>query len=98
MQTLSIDMDEVITDTAKKLRHYYSRDFGITFTDEEIQGKDLKQVVTPEHFSKFHEYLNEPGFFGDLEVMPDAREVLKKQMKNMNCLSCLLLWNFLIRC
>ena len=78
MQTLSIDMDEVITDTAKKLRHYYSRDFGITFTDEEIQGKDLKQVVTPEHFSKFHEYLNEPGFFGDLEVMPDAREVLKK--------------------
>lgn len=78
MQTLSIDMDEVITDTAKKLRDYYCRDFGIKFSDGEIQGKDLKQVVAPEHFSKFHEYLNEPGFFGDLEVMPDAREVLKK--------------------
>jgi 5'(3')-deoxyribonucleotidase len=78
MQTLSVDMDEVITDTAKKLTDYYYREFGITFNEEELKGKDLKDVVRPDHFSKFHEYLNAPGFFGDLEIMPDALEVLKK--------------------
>jgi 5'(3')-deoxyribonucleotidase len=77
-QTLSIDMDEVITDTAKKLKDWYDREFGITFSEEELQGKDLKEVVRPEHFSKFHEYLNLEGFFRDLELMPDAENVLRK--------------------
>jgi 5'(3')-deoxyribonucleotidase len=78
MQTLSVDMDEVITDTARKLKDYYCLEFGITFNEEELKGKDLKDIVRPEHFSKFHQYLNAPGFFGDLEIMPDALEVLKK--------------------
>ena len=78
MKTLSIDMDEVITDTAKKLKDYYCRDFGISIREEDLPGKDLKQVVIPEHFSKFHEYLNSEGFFADLEIMPDAKEVLEK--------------------
>lgn len=78
MQTLSVDMDEVITDTAKKLKDYYCQEFGITFNEKDLKGKDLKDVVTPEHFSKFHKYLNAPGFFRDLETMPDALEVLKK--------------------
>jgi len=78
MQTLSVDMDEVITDTAKKLKDYYCRNFGFVFRDEDIQGKDLKQIVAPENFSKFHEYLNAPGFFRDLELMQDAESVLKK--------------------
>jgi 5'-nucleotidase len=78
MQTLSIDMDEVITDTAKKLKDWYTKEFGIIFSEEELKGKDLKEVVAPEHFLKFHEYLNLPGFFADLEVMPDAVNVLEK--------------------
>ena len=78
MQTLSVDMDEVITDTAKKLKDFYCLEFGITFNEEELKGKDLKDIVMPEHFSKFHQYLNAPGFFGDLEIMPDALEVLKR--------------------
>ena len=81
METLSIDMDEVITDTAKKLTDWYTKEFGIIFSEEELKGKDLKEVVAPEHFSKFHEYLNLPGFFADLEVMPDAVDVLEKLNK-----------------
>lgn len=81
METLSIDMDEVITDTAKKLKDWYTKEFGIIFSEEELKGKDLKEVVAPEHFSKFHEYLNLPGFFADLEVMPDAVDVLEKLNK-----------------
>ncbi len=78
MLTLSIDMDEVITDTAKKLKDWYNNEFGIVFSTEDLHGKDLKQVVKPEHFSKFHEYLNAPGFFGDLEIMPDAERSVRR--------------------
>ena len=78
MLTLSVDMDEVITDTAKKLKDWYSTEYGIIFREEDLHGKDLKHVVKREHFSKFHEYLNAPGFFGDLEIMADAERVLAK--------------------
>lgn len=78
MLTLSVDMDEVITDTAKKLKDWYSHEYGIVFKEGDLHGKDLRQVIKPEHFSKFHEYLNAPGFFGDLEIMPDADNILKK--------------------
>ncbi|MDE3183445.1 MAG: 5'(3')-deoxyribonucleotidase [Bacteroidota bacterium] len=78
MLTLSVDMDEVITDTAKKLRDWYTNQFGIVFSNEDLHGKDLKHAVKQEHFSKFHEYLNAPGFFGDLEIMANAREVLEE--------------------
>ncbi len=78
MLTLSVDMDEVITDTAKKLKDWYSNEYGIIFNKEELIGKDLKHLVKPEHISKFHEYLNAPGFFGDLEIMPDAKNILQE--------------------
>lgn len=78
MLTLSVDMDEVITDTAKKLKDWYSNEFGIIFNEKDLHGKDLRQAVNPEHLAKFHEYLNAPGFFGDLEIMPDAETVLKR--------------------
>ncbi|MEO5907612.1 MAG: 5'(3')-deoxyribonucleotidase [Ginsengibacter sp.] len=78
MQTLSVDMDEVITDTAKKLKDYFSRDFEFLFNDEDLHGKDLNQVVPKKNFSQFLEYLNVPGFCADLELMPDADRVMKK--------------------
>ncbi|TAM93615.1 MAG: 5'(3')-deoxyribonucleotidase [Chitinophagaceae bacterium] len=81
MLTLAIDMDEVLADAAKKLKAWYYRDYGKTFEDEEVKGKDLKEAVIPEHFSLFRKYCNTPGFFRDLEVMPDAQEVLKELNK-----------------
>jgi len=81
MQTIAIDLDEVIADPVKKLKAWYKRDYGKTLGDEAIRGKDLKEAVAPEHFSVFHQYLNTPGFFRDLELMPDARSVLEKLNK-----------------
>lgn len=78
MQTIAIDMDEVITDTAAKLRAWYFRDYGKTFTEEEIRGIDLKQAIPPEHFAAFRGYLQMPGFFRDLDPMPGAVEVLEE--------------------
>lgn len=78
MLSLAIDMDEVIADPAKKLKAWYLRDHGKTFSEEEIKGKDLKEAVIPAHYSLFHEYLNTPGFFRDLDLMPDADIILEK--------------------
>lgn len=78
MQTLAIDMDEVLADAAKKLKAWYERDHGITFQEEDLKGKDLKEVVAPEHFYLFRQYANTPGFFRDLNRMPGSQEVMKE--------------------
>jgi 5'(3')-deoxyribonucleotidase len=77
MQTLSVDMDEVIADAATKLQGWYERDYGKKLEEGEIRGKDLQEAVIPEHCHVFQEFANTPGFFRDLQMMPDAREVLE---------------------
>jgi 5'(3')-deoxyribonucleotidase len=78
METLAVDMDEVIADAAKKLKQWYKRDYGIALTDEQIRGKDLGRAVPLEERPVFHRFANTPGFFRDLEIMPDAAGVLEK--------------------
>jgi len=77
-KTLAVDMDEVIADPVKKMRSWYERDYGIWLSDEQIHGKDMKEAVPPEQSYIFHEYLNTPGFFRDLDVLPGAQDVLEK--------------------
>lgn len=78
MQTLAVDMDEVIANAAKKLKEWYRRDYGVTLTDSRIRGRGLQMSVPPEEMPVFHRFANTPGFFRDLEIMPDAAEVLEK--------------------
>lgn len=74
--SIAIDMDETIADPIKKAREWYYRDYGRTFTPEELHGKTLSDIVPEEHKAKIKEYLNTPGFFRDLDVFPHATEVL----------------------
>jgi 5'-nucleotidase len=78
MQSLSIDMDEVITDTAGRLRECYQRDYGIEIQASDLYGKSMREAVNPDHCSCFSGYLNAPGFFSDLDIMCDAENVLKR--------------------
>ncbi|PJJ76374.1 5'(3')-deoxyribonucleotidase [Thermoflavifilum aggregans] len=75
--TLIVDMDEVMADPITKLRTWYARDFNKKYTDAEIAGKHLADVVPPGHALILYQYLNTPGFFRDLAVMQDAVEVMK---------------------
>jgi 5'(3')-deoxyribonucleotidase len=76
--TLAVDMDEVIADPITKLRQWYEEEYGIRFSEEDIRGRDLKHAADPKHFYLFHQYLNTPGFFRDLAVMPGAKETLQQ--------------------
>lgn len=78
MKTIAIDMDEVITDTAKKLKAWYKDDKGIIIEEADIQGLNLSEAVIEEHAHLFLQYANTPGFFRDLDIMPDAEKVLEQ--------------------
>lgn len=78
MQTIAIDMDEVITDTAAKLKAWYFRDYGKRFGDEDLQGTELRYAIPPEHLKAFQAYLHTPGFFRDLQPMEGCVEVLRE--------------------
>ncbi|UYQ91045.1 5'(3')-deoxyribonucleotidase [Chitinophaga horti] len=80
-ESIAIDMDETIADPIGKARDWYYRDFGTTFTDEDLIGKHLSEVVPEEHKGVIHQYLNTPGFFRDLKVFPDAVDVLRELNK-----------------
>lgn len=78
MQTIAIDMDEVIADAAKKLKAWYEADHGIILEQKDILGKNLQEAVIEPHAPLFHQYANTPGFFRDLELMKDADVVLEQ--------------------
>jgi 5'-nucleotidase len=81
MLTLAIDMDETMADTTRQINKWYEREFGHTLTEEQLHGKEFRQAVPPGHSGVVHKYLNTPGFFRDIEVYPDAIEVVRELNK-----------------
>lgn len=81
MKTIAIDMDEVLADTAPKLKAWYEKDQGIRLDEKDLAGVDLHEAVIREHAHLFHQYANTPGFFRDLAVMPGADAVLHELNK-----------------
>lgn len=81
---LVVDMDEVIADPISKFIALYHRDYGIEIPTGLEPGKEIYQLV-PEHINtKWHEYINEPGFFRDLPVIPGSQETLKTLQKKFD--------------
>ncbi len=70
-----IDMDEVMADTYAKFNDLYTDRFGNRLTPEEYHGKKIYEM---EGAMELRNHLNDPGFFRDLKVMPDAQEVVRE--------------------
>ncbi|MHB1922040.1 MAG: 5' nucleotidase, NT5C type [Chitinophagaceae bacterium] len=81
METLAIDMDEVIADPTSRLVDWYERDFGIRLTEDQLLGKHVREAVPSQHAPIIFSYLNTPGFFQDLPVLRDSKEVLEELQK-----------------
>ncbi|WP_231458546.1 MULTISPECIES: 5'(3')-deoxyribonucleotidase [unclassified Pedobacter] len=73
---IAIDMDEVIADVIPKFIKLYNRDFGSPL-DLTIEPGNEVFMQIPDVNKKWLEYINEPGFFRDLDVIPDSQEVIK---------------------
>lgn len=71
---IALDMDEVIADVVPKFLDFFERDFGHRPRKEEWWGRKIYQLPNAAHLRS---YLNEPGFFADLPVMPHSVEGVK---------------------
>ncbi|MCS4486415.1 5' nucleotidase, NT5C type [Staphylococcus americanisciuri] len=76
-QSIGIDMDEVLADTLSAILVEFNQRTGSNVTPEDIAGKKIYDVM-PEHAKVIREILLEDGFFGRLDVIQDAQEVVKK--------------------
>jgi len=75
---LAIDMDEVLADTIDKFIEVYRKDHNTEILLEEMSGKEFHQLLPDTLNHSWRNYINTPGFFRDLKVMPNAQEVVKQ--------------------
>ncbi len=75
---IAIDMDEVIADTLKARLERYQKDYGIILNKTDFHGKSFYEVVPPQYRQQVRDVLDELDFFRQLEVFPDAQEVIKE--------------------
>src|SRR5438477_3447114 len=72
-----IDMDDVMADAVARFFEWYERDFGVLYTKNDIHGKKLYEIIPAEHRQTVKNYPHQPGFFKDLPVMENAREIIE---------------------
>jgi 5'(3')-deoxyribonucleotidase len=77
-QRIAIDMDEVMADTLGKFISIYKREHDIELKLDEMHGREFSELLPAELYSSVRKYLNEPGFFRDIPVMPDSQRVVKE--------------------
>lgn len=75
---LAIDMDEVLADTIDKFIEVYQRDHQTELLLEEMKGKEFHELLPDTLSHSWRDYVNAPGFFRDIKVMPGAQEVVRE--------------------
>src|SRR6201996_1990279 len=77
-QRIAIDMDEVMADTIDKFITLYKREHNLEVLLENMHGKEFAMMLPQELIGTNRKYVNEPGFFRDIPVMPDSQRVIKE--------------------
>lgn len=77
-QRVAIDMDEVIADTIKKFVDIYMINHGFNILTEQMSGKEIGEMLPAELNALKITYINQPGFFRDIPVMPGCQPVVKE--------------------
>ncbi|MEK6397302.1 MAG: 5'-3'-deoxyribonucleotidase, partial [Terriglobus sp.] len=78
MARIAVDMDEVMADTVAEHLRRYNQDFNADLSKDDMDGKWLWQCVPDAHHPALQGYLDEPDFFRNLPIMPDAQRVLER--------------------
>src|SRR6476620_581627 len=77
-QRIAVDMDDVIENTIDKFAQIYRKNHQVELNPEILYGKEIREVLPPEIKYTVSEYVNAPGFFRDISVMPGSQEVMKE--------------------
>jgi 5'(3')-deoxyribonucleotidase len=75
---IAIDMDEVIADSVGKHLRVYNRAFGAQLTRGDLAGRSLEDSVPSRQTEATRGLVLEPGFFRDLDLIEDSREVIRQ--------------------
>jgi len=76
MERIAIDMDEVIADFNPKHLLVYNRDYADNLTVHDLMGTSLGEL-RPHLQQEIVNYLHDPAFFRDLDVMKDSQSVVQ---------------------
>lgn len=74
---LIIDMDDVLADASGKILRIFNERNNLDLNKDFFEDKEFYPYVRQSHFISYRDELFKPGFFTDLEVFPDAVEVVK---------------------
>lgn len=78
--SLAIDMDGVIADTESHFITWYHKDYGVHINREDLIGKPESEAFPDKQ--AVWKFVNSPGFFRTLPVMPGAIETVKELMND----------------
>ena len=78
MQRICVDMDEVMADTLAEHLRRYNQTFDEAVTPADLVGKGLWEFTPTERQQQLRAFLDAEDFFEDLDLMPDAQDVLNR--------------------
>jgi 5'(3')-deoxyribonucleotidase len=77
LKRIAIDMDEVIVDFISKHLKLFNQNYNENISVEQLNGTRLR-LLRPHLKDEIMNYLKDPSFFRDLEVMKDSQDVIRK--------------------
>lgn len=77
LKRIAIDMDEVIVDFISKHLKLFNQNYNENISVEQLKGTRLR-LLRPHLKNEIMNYLKDPSFFRDLEVMKDSQDVIRK--------------------
>jgi 5'(3')-deoxyribonucleotidase len=80
MKRIVTDMDDVIADTLAKYIRVCNAELGLRVSKTDLGEQDLWHFVGRDNFPRIRAIVEQADFFADLDVMPDAQDVLRKLM------------------
>lgn len=81
MKRIAIDMDDVVADAQARFGEWYTRDYAVEFTPEQLYSTRIEDLIKPEHNGCIREYVFHDDFFKDLPVIAGAKEVIEELHK-----------------
>lgn len=73
---LAIDMDDVIADSMSLILSLYNKEYGMHLTKKDLLGKTIYDLIPPDHIPSLKEYQNTNGFYQDVPLIPNAKELI----------------------
>jgi 5'-nucleotidase len=76
LKTIAVDLDTTLNNLEEVWIANYNRDYNDNLTPEDMVVWNTAEIVKPECGKKIYDYLLEPNFFLNLDIKPNAREVM----------------------